>query len=324
MACHNTSAYLEEAVSSVLSQTLGDLELIIVDDCSTDDSLEIAQRYQMQDIRVSILSLPVNSGPAIARNAGILAARGNWLGILDSDDVAMPYRFEDQMRLADDYKDLVMIGSSSVSIDEKGFVISGNKYPTRHPELVKNLYTLRKFPPHSSMVYRKNVVEKLTAFNRRYAHSEDYDLWLRLSEIGKIASIDKPLVKIRKHEQNISNLRGGMLQTLMGCAALTCHFLRIHNCPDPSTHSDEVAWKGFLEWLERRLIEEGIFEKRKAWADARADYFARGNRMISAFCFGARLLQSGHSTSLVREKFFGSSLPEHLAREWTKRSCAVS
>src|SRR6266853_2209568 len=120
MACHNSSAYLDEAVNSVLSQTLGDLELILIDDCSTDNTLEIAARYEAQDDRVSVISLPVNSGPATARNAGIRAARGEWLGILDSDDVAMPTRFEEQLRLARSDKGLVMVGSSSISMDKHG------------------------------------------------------------------------------------------------------------------------------------------------------------------------------------------------------------
>jgi glycosyltransferase involved in cell wall biosynthesis len=74
MACHNSSAYVDEAIRSVLGQTLGDLELILIDDCSTDHTREIAARYQAQDKRVSVISLPVNSGAAVARNAGIRVA----------------------------------------------------------------------------------------------------------------------------------------------------------------------------------------------------------------------------------------------------------
>lgn len=324
MACFNSSAYLDEAVNSVLGQTLGDLELILIDDCSTDNTLEIAKRYQMQDDRVSVLSLPVNSGPATARNAGINAATGQWIGILDSDDVAMPSRFEEQMKLANSDKGLVMIGSSSISIDKKSHVIKEHKYPRSHSDLVKCLVFMRGFPSHSSMIYRKDVVQRLSAFNSRYVSSEDKDLWLRLSEIGKVASIDKPLVKIRKHELNISNLEGGRLQTRLGIAAAVCHFLRIHGCPDPSATNDEAEWLEFVTWIERQVIEEGVFERRKAWSDARAEYFATENRLTGALRFGIRLLQSGHVGALVWEKFFGSSLPQRLARKWIGRSCAAS
>ena len=324
MACHNSSAYLDEAVNSVLGQTLGDLELILIDDCSTDNTLEIAKRYQVQDDRISVISLPVNSGPATARNAGIRAARGEWLGILDSDDVAMPSRFEEQLRLANSDKDLVVIGSSSISVDKNGHAIKEHTYPTDHQNLVKRLYSLQAFLPHSSMIYRSDVVRRLASFNPRYVGSEDYDLWLRLSEVGKVASIDKPLVKIRKHEQNISNAERGLLHPRFGSAASICHFLRIHGCPDPSTSSHDTTWQEFFTWVDRRLMEEGVFVRHDAWADARAEYFATENRLTGALRFGARLLRSGHASALVWEKFFGSSLPKRLAREWMERSCAAS
>lgn len=320
MACHNSSAYLDEAVSSVLSQSLDDFELILINDCSTDNTLDIAMSYQAQDGRISVISLPMNSGPAAARNAGIRAAKGEWLGILDSDDVAMPTRFEEQMRLANSDKSLVMIGSSSISMDAKGYVIKGHKYPTRHRDLVKRLAFMRAFPPHSSLMYKKDSLIQLSYFNQRYISSEDYDLWLRLSEIGKVASIDKPLVKIRKHEQNISNSEGGVLQARLGVVAATCHFLRIHDYPDPSTINDEMTWQKFVAWIDGRMTEEGAFERRKAWIDARAEYFPRANRLTGVLRFGIRLLQSGHAGSMVWGKFFGSSLPKRLAREWMKRS----
>jgi glycosyltransferase involved in cell wall biosynthesis len=316
VACHNSSAYLDEAVNSVLGQTLGDLEVILIDDCSTDNTLEIAARYQAQDDRVSVISLPVNSGPATARNAGIRAARGEWLGILDSDDVAMPTRFEEQLRLARSDKGLVMLGSSSISINKHGHLLKEHKYPTDHQELVKRLYSLRAFLPHSSVVYRTAIVERLGSFNLKYKGSEDYDLWLRLSEVGKIGSINKPLVKIRKHDQNISNSEGGLLQPRYGSAASICHFLRIHGCLDPSTNSDEPTWQEFFTWVDRRLMEEGVFARHEAWADARAGYFSTANRLAGALRFGIRLLQSGHASALVWEKYFGSSLPQRLAREW--------
>lgn len=322
MACHNSSAYLDEAVSSVLSQTLGDLELILINDCSTDNTLEIAMRYQAHDDRITVISLPMNSGPATARNVGIRAAKGEWLGILDSDDVAMPARFEEQMSLANNQQGLVIIGSSSISIDRKGLAIKEHKYPTDHELLTKRLYSLQAFPPHSSMVYRGDVVKKLTGFNSRYASSEDHDLWLRLSEVGKVASIDKPLVKIRKHAQNISNLEGGNRQAKFGVVASVCHFLRAYGCPDPSVSSDEDVWQDFITWVDRRMLEEGAYERRKAWVDARAEYFASANGLTSTFFFGTHLLQSGHASAWMWAKFFGSSLPKNLSREWMKRSYA--
>jgi len=321
MACFNSSAFLDESVNSVLNQTLGDLELILIDDCSTDNTFEIARRYQMQDDRVSVLSLQANSGPALARNAGIMAARGEWLGILDSDDIAMPTRIEEQIRLADSDKNLVMIGSGSISIHEKGHAIKEHKYPTGHKELVKRLVTMRVFPPHSSMIYRRDAVQGLASFNMRFSPAEDYDLWLRLSRAGKISSINKPLVKIRKHDAGISNWEGGMLQIRLGVAASICHFLRVHGYSDPSVTNDETRWVEFVTWIERRLVAEGVFEKYKAWADARSKYFAAKNSLTGAFSFVACLMQSGRAGALAWEKIFGFPLPQRLAQKWMATAC---
>ena len=323
MACYNSSEYLDDAISSILNQTLSDLELILIDDCSTDNTIDIARRYQMQDDRVNVLSMPVNSGPASTRNTGIRIARGKWLAILDSDDVALPSRFEEQLRLADSDNNLIMIMSNFISMDATGRKIKEHTYPTKHKDLTERLYSMRAFPPHSSMMYRKSAVEKMLVFNPKYALSQDYDLWLRLSEIGRLASIDKPLVRVRKHNQNISNLEGGRRQACYGFAAAVCHYLRINHCPDPSAVYDETHWRAFILWIEQQLIAADYFEKQKAWTEARVKYFATRNRLLAILRFGNHLLKTGHFSGLMWNKFFGSSLPKCLAQEWMKRPRAV-
>jgi len=320
MACHNSSRYLDEAIGSVLSQTLDDLELIVIDDYSIDNTLEIARRYQVEDDRVTVISMPKNSGCAVARNVGVRAARGEWLGILDSDDVAMPERFEEQMSLANNGQDLVLIGSDFISIDQNGLKIKAHKYPTDHETLAKRLESLGAFPAHPSIVYRRDMVEKLSGYNSRYNSAEDYDLWLRLSEAGKLASVDKPLVKYRRHEKNMSYLENGKLQIRLGVVATTCHFLRVHDYPDPSAGNDEETWQKFVAWIDERITKEGLYERREAWAYARKEYFAKANLLSGSFRFGTCLLLSGHAASLIWEKGFGSSLPKRLAQDWMKQA----
>lgn len=323
MACYNSSAFLDEAINSVLAQTFGDLELILVDDCSTDNTLDIARRYQLQDSRVSVLELPVNNGPSHARNIGFQHAAGEWFGILDSDDVAMPSRFREQMMLADNDKDLVMIGSNYISIDKDGNFIREHAYPTSHSALVRCLSFMRGFPPHSSMVYKRDAIQKLSGFNKHYPPAEDKDLWLRLSEIGKIASVNMPLARIRKHDHNISNWEGFRLQYRLGLAATVCHFLRIQGYSDPSAMNDDSGWLKFIKWVDSQMIEKSIFERRAVWSDARVRYFAAANRLTGTLRVCARLLQSGYAGILLWENLFGSSLPQLLAREWIKQSCSI-
>lgn len=316
MACHNSSEYLDEAVRSVLCQTLREFELIIVDDCSTDNTLAIAQRYPKQDKRVSVVSLLVNSGPAMARNVGIKVARGEWVAILDSDDIAVATRFEEQMGLAESDDELVLVGSGSVSIDAMGHTLTMHNYPTTDHKLSRRLTYKQAFPTHSSMVYRKIALDKLGGFNPRYVRSQDYDLWLRLSEIGKMATVDKKLVKIRKHGRNISNLEGGKCQEKLSTAALICHFLRTSGVPDPSVDFDDKSWQDFLAWIDNRLQQENVYGKVETWANASARYFLAENRVNGMLRLVVSLVRSGCAKELIWGKIFGSTLGRRLADEW--------
>jgi hypothetical protein len=181
---------------------------------------------------------------------------------------------------------------------------------------------MRAFPSHCSLLLRKDVVDQLSGYNPRFISSEDYDLYLRMLEAGKLASVDKPLVKIRKHERSVSNLEGGKLQIRMGIVAAVCHFLRTHHHPDPSSGTSESSWQALVSWVDKRISEERIFERRRAWSDARAAFFAAENRLVGAFLFGTRLVRSGHAAVSLWEKLVGFSLPERLATEWTRQPAA--
>src|SRR5690554_4363141 len=94
---YNCSKYLEQTIQSVISQTYENWEMIMVDDCSTDNSIKIAQHYAVQDERVKIIQLEKNSGAAVARNTAIEAAQGRFIAFLDSDDQWLPHKLETQL-----------------------------------------------------------------------------------------------------------------------------------------------------------------------------------------------------------------------------------
>ena len=317
-ASYNCAQYLREAVGSILNQTFSDFEMVIVDDCSSDGSFELAQKLAKEDARVWPLCMPQNSGPAATRNFGIQTARGEWLGILDGDDVAMPRRFEEQFKLIDQDPNLIMVSSNSVSINSDGDALRAHTYPTNHEDLVRNLHGRKAIPPHSSMVYRKDLVDAIGGFNVRFKRSQDYDLWLRLSELGRLASVPQPLVKMRKHSSNISNTEGGRMQYLYGCAAAVCHYLRAAKRPDPSVGVDEDYWIRFWTWLTGLPVVNDEFERRTAWSKSRERYWGCKSRSVGMFGLASDLLRSGHATALLWEKTFGSSLPKHLAQEWMR------
>ena|SRR5690606_25332519 len=118
---HNCSDFLEKTIQTVLSQTYQDWEMIMVDDCSTDQSLAIAQRYAAQDGRIKVLKLEQNSGAAVARNTAIEAAQGRYIAFLDSDDLWLPNKLETQLQFMKE-NDAAFSYSAYEKIDENGTV----------------------------------------------------------------------------------------------------------------------------------------------------------------------------------------------------------
>jgi len=139
MACYNASKYMEETIESVLNQTFADFEFVIVDDFSTDDSLEIAQRYQQMDARVMVVSLPKNSGAAAARNAAVEKARGRLICVIDADDICRPYRLQVQHDFLLNNPASVLVSGAMEYIDESGDGV-GRTYPITDTKKIRKKY----------------------------------------------------------------------------------------------------------------------------------------------------------------------------------------
>jgi glycosyltransferase involved in cell wall biosynthesis len=245
MACHNAEAYVGEAVGSVLTQTFPALELVVVDDRSTDDSVAVIRALVAADDRVRCLQSDVNGGAAVARNRAIDESSGEWLAVLDADDTFLEDKLERQMRLVrDGPESLVLVGTGCHQVDGAGRHLSTHAYPTGSARLKHHLLRWKPFPPHSSVMYRAAAVRAAGGFDGRFCPSEDYDLWLRLSDAGEFASVDAPLVRYRRHQSNISNAVGstGYTQLEYGAAATACHLLRRAGAEDPSRAEDPAVW----------------------------------------------------------------------------------
>ena len=318
MSCYNASRWLHEAIESVLCQTFGNFEFILVDDGSTDETWDIIRVYRDRDQRI----VPIrkeNTGLQDSLNVGIAHARAEWIARLDADDLCEPDRLAEQLRFVRNHPEVVLLGTGFVEIDAQGRFIKKHLYPSGHRELLCHLERMQRFFPHSSAFYRVDEVKKTGGYNSRFRRAEDWYLWIKLASRGKIACLPKPLVRIRKHSSQISLENNGRRQVYDGEAATVCYYLKKAGCEDPSVGTSTDKWNTFLTWLENRIDESGTFEMCKAWADARAEYFAANNRVSGTFHFGTRLLKSGYAVALMWEKVFGSSLPERLAREWMKR-----
>lgn len=317
MSCYNASRWLSEAISSVITQTYSDFEFIIVDDGSKDETLEIVRQYADRDSRIVIVKKP-NTGLADSLNVGIQQARGEWVARLDADDLCEPTRLAKQFEVARANSALVFVGTGLTIIDQHGNQLKSYRYPIGHGELLRRLVTVRGFPPHSSAFCRTKAVRAVGGYRPRIRRAQDWDLWSRLSVVGELACIDEPLVRIRKHSNQISHEDSGKRQKLDSRVAMTSYWLRQQGFPDPVDDID-IHFDLFRSWIERRLEEEAIFLAEGIRNECKEILGSTSNLLIGGVKIaGAALQHPSHVMQLVWQRIVGDNLPRHLAQEWMK------
>jgi len=197
MAAYNGGALIGDTIASVLAQTLPDFELVVVDDCSTDDTL--ARLRQIGDPRLRVIAAPRNGGPVVARNMAFAAARGRFIVGLDQDDLCHPARFAVQHTFLEANPNVVLV-ASAVDILKAG-AISGPRAPFHtSPALIDWRLQLGNPLVWSSVMFRADAARRLDVFERvDRLYAEDFDLYHRLARFGALARIDTPLATYRIH-----------------------------------------------------------------------------------------------------------------------------
>lgn len=183
MPAYNAELYIEEAIHSVLNQTVTDLELIVIDDYSTDGCHELAQEFAERDSRVTVLRNEVNSGVAVTRNRGIDLAKGEYIAFIDSDDVWHPEKLERQLTRMRESGSVISYCSYAI-IDTEGEKVRADYLV---PEQVEWKELLKENCIQcSAMLIRGDVVRRIR-FNTEFYH-EDYILGLDILGEGYIAA----------------------------------------------------------------------------------------------------------------------------------------
>lgn len=204
MAVYNGEEYLRQAVDSVLAQTFGDFEFIIIDDGSTDSSSRMLEAYSRQDSRIRCISRP-NKGLTKSLNEALRMARGDLIARMDADDVCLPQRFEKQVAYLREHPEIVLIGSRVQFIDPDGWPINFKPgMMLTHEEIDAAL--LRKGWPmvHPAVMMRRQAVMDIGGYSEAYLTNQDHDLFLRLAERGRVANLPDVLLQYRQHFGSIS------------------------------------------------------------------------------------------------------------------------
>jgi glycosyltransferase involved in cell wall biosynthesis len=202
MAAYKGAALVGETIDSVLSQTLQDFELVIVDDCSPDNTLEVLRGYT--DPRITVIASPVNQGPVKTRNIAMNAARGRYLAGLDQDDICLPERLERQVGFLDAHPDVALVAAAADFLEE-GLIRPGNARGPTTPALLQWRLHLHNALVWSSVMMRADVARQLDPITRpEMLFAEDFDLYHRIGRLGGIARIDEPLLHYRIHPGGVS------------------------------------------------------------------------------------------------------------------------
>lgn len=213
---YNGARYLRESIESVLRQTVEDWELIVVDDCSTDDSRAIAEAYAAKDARIRVLHNEKNSKLPHSLNVGFHEARGEYLTWTSDDNRYLPQALEKMRDYLDVHPEVSFVSARAFTIDERGERL----YTEDLPEgMLPPLDVSSMFLNDSAgacFMYRRDIIQDIGEYDETLFGTEDYDYWLRILEHGKqMAAMPEVLYEYRYHSQSLTMSQQDLVQACL-------------------------------------------------------------------------------------------------------------
>ncbi len=214
LPAYNAQAYVAQSVESILNQSFTDFELIVVDDCSTDETLTILEQYR--DQRLRIVRSPRNLGVVGARNRAMEVARGELIASFDADDVSLPTRLAKQVAYLDAHPEAVLVGTASFYL-ENGESLRGKNVPNATPMLMRWMLHVGNPLGHPTLMYRASAVQALGfLLSEDFKYAEDFEFYHRLLRVGELGYLDDPLILYRRHAGAISARHQGEMSAQAG------------------------------------------------------------------------------------------------------------
>lgn len=267
---YNKAPWLRECLDSVWASSFKDLEVVAVDDASTDDSLSILRA--IDDPRLRLIELPLNRGPAGAANAGIDACTGEYIVRLDADDIALPRRIEQQVRFMEAHPE---VGVSGGAVRLFGTTEAVWRFPERHADCMAQLPFGVPLSQGASIMRRGVVQRHGIRYDPDWPRiGEDWLLWTRLAQVTRMGNLPDALIAYRRGPQNLGHGRDriadfrplfkqvfAMLGLALSDADLDLHLWTMKAFPAPPTAAGVRTYHAWLQRLEERLIAHPAFER---------------------------------------------------------------
>ncbi|GAB4376947.1 MAG: hypothetical protein Kow00121_25080 [Elainellaceae cyanobacterium] len=203
LAVYNAEPYIAQAVASILAQTFTDFEFLITDDGSTDRSLSILETYAAQDARIRLTSNS-NQGVSKTRNQMLHQARGEFVAVMDADDIALPDRFALQVAFLQQHSDYVCVGGAHDMIDERGRFLTCLRLPEQDAEIQQAALAGHGSICHPCAMIRRDALLAVGGYDETLRSAHDLDLWLKLGEMGKLANLPDTVLQYRILTNSVS------------------------------------------------------------------------------------------------------------------------
>jgi len=229
LCVHNGERFLRATLATLVQQTHEELEIVVIDDGSTDATAQILSEYQ-GDARFRIFSQP-NQGLVASLNSGLNKANGEFIARIDADDLAHPERLARQFAYLSNHPEVVALGSAVTLIDAFGRTRGVRRFPTG-PSAVRTALSGGCALAHPAVMFRKSAVVSAGGYRAAFKHAEDYDLWLRLSETHELDNLPEALLCYRQHADSVT-CRHAYRQSFATILAKLAHKRRTAGLPDP-------------------------------------------------------------------------------------------
>lgn len=222
ICAYNVEKYIDECISSVINQTYKNLEIVIVNDGSTDSTLLHLEKFKEIDRRVNIVNNPSNLGFVSSLNIGVNFCAGQYIARIDSDDIATSFWIEKIIESMENNPNIIAMGAYVEIIVEKETGVIGSQYnngdiwknPLDHYSICEAMLFNNVMHNNTVIMRKKFFFVHNLRFNPDYLHAEDYKFWSDVSQIGEIANYPAPLVLYRLHSNQTSSIHNKAQTTI--------------------------------------------------------------------------------------------------------------
>jgi glycosyltransferase involved in cell wall biosynthesis len=284
---YNGTEYLDEAIQSVLRSTYKNIEIILVDDGSTDLSRHKIKEYQKQHKNIRFFGFAKNKGMTRCLNFGIRKAKGKYIARFNQDDIMRPKRLEQQVKFLESHTDYVIVGGKIRLFDDHSHTVDELEFP-HTDEMIRSQWMMLSPYSDPTVMYRKSAWLKTEGYSQYFWPADDVHMWYQLGRMGKMANLRTVLTDVRWHKK---------------CGSILTHHRQmvktwqVHNWAAEFIAQPTLSQRSF--WFGQ-LLAGYIFPAEFNW------WVYRQMRKLEINLFAAKVKRTSHS---VKQKL---SLPKQF------------